>query len=65
MSTPKTFLTARWEHLLLLNYVVPREVLAPLGLGLVRATRAPYLSRGDARQGLYVLDDFVGVFRPE
>ena len=25
----RPFLTARWEHLLLLNYAVPREVLAP------------------------------------
>ncbi len=38
-----------------------RDLLGPLGLDLVRATRAPYLSRGDLERGLYVLDDIIAV----
>ncbi len=30
MSAHRTFLTARWEHVLLLNYVVPQALLEPL-----------------------------------
>jgi len=30
MPAPRTFLTASWEHVLLLNYTVPRSLLEPL-----------------------------------
>jgi SAM-dependent methyltransferase len=33
-----------------------RDVLAKAGLRVLRLSRAPYLSRGDAQKGLYVLD---------
>lgn len=39
------------------------RVLLPAGLTVERFTRAPYLSRGDTRQPIYVLDDAILVCR--
>lgn len=39
------------------------EVLVPADYEVVRFSRAPYLSRGDAQQNLYVLDDVIVVAR--
>ncbi len=38
-----------------------RNVLEPLGGNLISLTRAPYLSMGDSRSAIYVLDDAVWV----
>lgn len=40
-----------------------RHELAPLGLSLASVSRAPYLSAGDSRRPLYVLDDAIFVLR--
>ncbi len=40
-----------------------RNVFAPLGGELISLTRAPYLSMGDSRSAIYVLDDAVWVIR--
>jgi SAM-dependent methyltransferase len=45
-----------WERAV--NRLVERE-LEPLGLVLVSLSRAPYLSFGDTRRGLYQLDDAI------
>lgn len=40
-----------------------RSVLAPLGGHLISLSRAPYLSTGDSRSAIYVLDDAVFVIQ--
>lgn len=55
---PLAVSNAGWEDAF--GTLISREIL-PLGLDLVAWTRAPYLSGGDARQPLYVLDDAVAV----
>lgn len=52
--------SAVWEHAVT---ELARRVLPPVGLELVRFTRAPYLSGGDPSAPLYVLDDVVLVCR--
>lgn len=49
-----------WEGAL--SDLVRRE-LEPIGLTVVAWTRAPYLSAGDTRRPLYVLDDAIVVLR--
>ncbi len=41
------------------------RVIEPLGLSVASLSRAPYLSGGDARRGLYELDDLVVVARAQ
>jgi len=52
----------RWEDAL--TELCTRE-LEPLGLGIEAFTRCPYLSGGDPRRALYVLDDAIVVCRRE
>jgi hypothetical protein len=40
-----------------------RDVFEPLGLSPIAWARAPYLSAGDSKRELYVLDDAVLVLR--
>jgi hypothetical protein len=40
------------------------ELLVPLGLEAERLTRIPYLSHGDDRRPLYVLDDALFLCTP-